>query len=94
MSSAREMVDKYDQNNGPFMLWLYTFKLTWILTLLARLLSLYCSFMCVNPYVFLKLCLLFLSKSFDKFLLREKLCPSDKLVLTRAAKETNWRYLR
>ena len=38
MSSAREMVDKYAQNSGPFMLWLYIFKLKWILTLLARLL--------------------------------------------------------
>ena len=74
MSSAREMVDKYDQNNGPFMLWLYTFKLTWILTFTGTftLTLLYCSSIWVNHYVFLKLYILFLSKSFDKFFVMRK----------------------
>ena len=28
------------------------------------------------------------------YFLRKELCPSDTLVLTGVAKETNWRYLR
>ena len=65
---------EYDQNNGPFMLWLYTFKLTWILTFTGTftLTLLYCSSIWVNHYVFLKLYILFLSKSFDKFFVMRK----------------------